>query len=45
MSHQDEVVDVPEGFKVTAYTKDCKVAAMENKEKNLYGNQKSGMDI
>lgn len=39
MSHQDEVVEVPEGFKVTAFTKDCKVAAMENKEKNLYGLQ------
>jgi len=39
MSHQDEVVAVPEGFQVTAKTKDCAVAAMENVEKGLYGLQ------
>ncbi|HBT19536.1 MAG TPA: GMP synthase (glutamine-hydrolyzing), partial [Clostridiaceae bacterium] len=39
MSHQDEVVAVPEGFQVTAKTKDCAVAAMENVKKGLYGLQ------
>lgn len=39
MSHSDEVVKTPEGFIVTAKTKDCEVAAMENTERNLYGVQ------
>ena len=39
MSHQDEVVAVPEGFSVVATTRDCKVAAMENNERKLYGLQ------
>lgn len=39
MSHQDEVVEVPEGFTVVATTRDCKVAAMENNERKLYGLQ------
>jgi len=39
MSHQDEVVAVPEGFNVVATTRDCKVAAMENNERKLYGLQ------
>ena len=39
MSHQDEVVEVPEGFSVVASTRDCKVAAMENNERKLYGLQ------
>lgn len=39
MSHGDEVIEVPEGFRVVASTKDCKVAAMENKERRLYGLQ------
>lgn len=39
MSHQDEVVAVPEGFTVVATTRDCKVAAMENNERKLYGLQ------
>ena len=39
MSHQDEVVAVPKGFSVVATTRDCKVAAMENNERKLYGLQ------
>lgn len=39
MSHGDEVVEVPEGFKVVASTKDCQVAAMENNDAKLYGLQ------
>lgn len=39
MSHGDEVVEVPEGFKVVASTKDCQVAAMENDDAKLYGLQ------
>lgn len=39
MSHGDEVIEVPEGFRIVASTKDCKVAAMENKERRLYGLQ------
>lgn len=39
MSHVDFVSQMPEGFIKTASTKDCPVAAMENKEKNLYAMQ------
>ncbi len=39
MSHFDKVTKVPEGFKVTASTKNCPIAAMENVEKGLYGIQ------
>jgi len=39
MSHGDEVASVPEGFNIVASTRDCKVAAMENKERRLYGLQ------
>ncbi len=39
MSHKDEVVRAPEGFVVIAKTKDCEVAAMEHKERKLYGLQ------
>mgnify|MGYP000856179174 CR=1 FL=1 len=39
MSHTDRITKIPEGFTVTAYTNDCPIAAMENKEKNLYGVQ------
>ncbi len=30
MSHQDEVVSVPDGFEKIAYTKDCRFAALQN---------------
>lgn len=39
MSHTDYIEKAPEGFEVIAYTTDCPVAAMENKEKKLYGMQ------
>ena len=39
MSHTDFVSEIPEGFKVTAHTADCPVAAYENAEKKLYAVQ------
>ena len=39
MSHTDYIKDVPDGFIITAITKSCPCAAMENKEKKLYGVQ------
>lgn len=39
MSHVDFVSKMPEGFVKIASTKDCPIAAMENKEKNLYAMQ------
>ncbi|WP_352397836.1 glutamine-hydrolyzing GMP synthase [[Clostridium] aminophilum] len=39
MSHTDYVAKVPEGFRVTAHTDVCPVAAMENPEKKFYGIQ------
>ena len=39
MSHTDYIAEVPEGFKITAKTKDCPVAAMENEERKLYATQ------
>lgn len=39
MSHTDYIKDVPDGFKVTATTKSCPCAAMENNEKKFYGVQ------
>lgn len=39
MSHTDFVQEVPEGFKNIGHTSSCPNAAMENKEKNLYGIQ------
>ena len=39
MSHTDHVARLPEGFKVTASTDTCKVAAFENKQKGIYGMQ------
>ena len=39
MSHTDLIKEAPNGFNVTAYSKDCPVAAMENKDKNLYAVQ------
>jgi len=39
MSHTDYIESVPEGFKVTATTKDCPTAAMENADKKLYATQ------
>ena len=39
MSHTDKVISVPSGFKVTAYTDNTAVAAMENIEKGFYAVQ------
>lgn len=39
MSHTDYISEVPEGFRITAHTIDCPVAAMENNEKKLYAVQ------
>ncbi len=39
MSHTDYIAEAPAGFRVTAHTKDCPVAAMENEEKGFYATQ------
>ena len=39
MSHTDYISELPDGFRVTAHTEHCPVAAMENKEKKLYAVQ------
>ena len=39
MSHTDYIAKAPEGFKVTAHTPVCPVAAMECPEKKLYATQ------
>nr|WP_307991816.1 glutamine-hydrolyzing GMP synthase [uncultured Niameybacter sp.] len=39
MSHTDYIETAPEGFKITAHTPVCPVAAMENAEKGIYAVQ------
>lgn len=39
MSHTDRIAEIPEGFKITAHTDNCPVAAMANDEKKLYAVQ------
>lgn len=39
MSHTDRIFDAPEGFVVTAASRDCPIAAMENPAKNFYAVQ------
>ncbi len=39
MSHTDYIAETPEGFEITAWSKDCPVAAMENTEKKFYATQ------
>ena len=39
MSHTDYISKVPEGFRITAHTKDCPVAAMSCPERRLYAVQ------
>ncbi|MDR2605660.1 MAG: glutamine-hydrolyzing GMP synthase, partial [Oscillospiraceae bacterium] len=39
MSHGDRVWELPEGFTVTASTKDCPIAAAENPQRKLYAVQ------
>jgi len=39
MSHGDFIAELPEGFKAVAKTEQCPTAAMENRERKLYGMQ------
>ncbi len=39
MSHYDRVLEVPEGFSVTASTDDLETAVIENTDKNIFGVQ------
>ena len=39
MTHGDEVSELPNGFEIIASTQDCRIAAMQNTEKNIYGFQ------
>lgn len=39
MSHTDYISNTPEGYKVTAVTRDCPCAVMENDEKKIYAVQ------
>lgn len=39
MSHTDYVSEIPSGFNIVAYTDGCKVAAMANEDKKIYGVQ------
>ena len=39
MSHTDYISELPQGFKITAHTDNCPVAAMENAAKKLYAVQ------
>lgn len=39
MSHTDYISSAPEGFVITAHSKDCPVAAMEQENSNLYAVQ------
>jgi len=53
MSHRDRVSDAPPGFRLTATTETCPVAAIENENRKLYGVQfhpevvhtRRGMDL
>lgn len=39
MSHSDYIKDLPEGFTVSAWSKGCPVAAIQNPDKKFYGVQ------
>lgn len=39
MSHTFNIMEMPEGFEATAGTRNCPVAAMENRKKRIYGVQ------
>ncbi|SHH38813.1 glutamine-hydrolyzing GMP synthase [Tepidibacter thalassicus] len=39
MSHTDLIDKLPNGFKASAFTRDCPIAAMEDENKKLYGVQ------
>ena len=38
-SHNDEVVELPEGFRITASSESCEIQAMENSSLNRFGLQ------
>ena len=39
MTHGDEVSELPKDFEIIASTQDCKIAGMQNKEKQIFGFQ------
>ena len=39
MSHGDEITELPEGFRISAYSKHCPVAAIFNERRKIYGVQ------
>ena len=39
MSHTDRITNPPENFKVTAFTENCPIAALENADRKLYAVQ------
>jgi len=39
MTHGDEVSELPADFEIIASTEDCKIAAMQNTKKNIFGFQ------
>ena len=39
MSHTDYIKEIPEGFRISAHSENCPVAALENRERGLYGVQ------
>jgi len=39
LSHNDEVTKIPDDFEILAYSKDCKVQAMQHKTRPLFGLQ------
>lgn len=39
MSHTDRITAAPKGFRITAHTENCPVAAMEDEKRNLYAVQ------
>ena len=38
-SHNDEVTEIPPGFKITAFSESCQVQAMQNEEMDRFGLQ------
>ncbi|MDO6354785.1 glutamine-hydrolyzing GMP synthase [Caloramator sp. CAR-1] len=39
MSHTDQIVKLPEGFRVTASSENCPIAAMEDEKRKIFGLQ------
>ena len=39
LSHNDEVVSIPEGFKILAHSKNCRIQSMKRLERPYYGVQ------